>query len=520
MKKTLKHSLACLIALAMLVVMAIPAFAQTVAYNGEDKADGKITITNASKGVTYKVYKLFDATVDSTNTDNVAYTLEGNIPTGLTDYFTKDNAPYADSVIIKDAAKDATNSTKLSAAAVTAITAWAESNATPIAQATSAGDTLEFTNLPYGYYVVTTNAGTAIGVNSTNKEVVINDKNVRIPTELTKLASGDQDYNIGDTITYTITFKAVNYAGADENAKQIKTYVIKDTLPEFLSDVTITSVKVGNTEITPTPSFTNKQFEIEWATKGDDNEWTSKYDNNEEVTIVYTAKLTDRAAIAGDGNTNKVTIAWLGTDDPEGTTPKEDWPDPTDPSKPTKVEAEETIYTYAIALKKVNDSGSALTGAEFKVPFKVTKTADGQYTYAGAAANESEYATVGTDNNGVVVIKGVDAGTYSVTETKAPDGYNRLTDAFNVVAEKSTETKTSITKYIDEKGDITDTETTTSVTYVNNDLSASVAFVVNKAGSILPSTGGIGTYIVVIAGLAIVAAGVILMTKRNKKEEE
>lgn len=161
----------------------------------------------------------------------------------------------------------------------------------------------------------------------------------------------------------------------------------------------------------------------------------------------------------------------------------------------------------------MNEKGKALKGAEFKVPFTVKGT-DGNYTVVKA---EGE-TTVKCDDNGVVVIKGVKAGTYSITETTAPDGYNKLTAPFDVEAVKTGATTTNTTVYLDENGTVTATETNTKVTYTNENLAASVKVVVNKAGSLLPSTGGMGTTIFTVTGaILMLIAAVIFVTRRRMK---
>ena len=116
-----------------------------------------------------------------------------------------------------------------------ALESWAvDSNTT--AEAVSIGDTLEFTNLPYGYYVMTTThkgdaaegqtAKAAISVTSTKPNATVNDKNVN------KLSADKQaDNSVGDTVTYTATFDAPNYMtkpnGAEGESEQVVSYTIK-----------------------------------------------------------------------------------------------------------------------------------------------------------------------------------------------------------------------------------------------------------------------------------------------------
>ncbi len=114
------------------------------------------------------------------------------------------------------------------------------------------------------------------------------------------------------------------------------------------------------------------------------------------------------------------------------------------------------------------------------------------------------------------MIKGVKDGTYEITETIAPRGYNLLTTPFSVTASKTGNTTTNQTIYLNEKGEIVDTETDTKVEVKLDDISAAVVVVVNKQGAELPSTGGMGTTMFyVIGGLLAVSAVVVLIMKKH-----
>jgi len=485
-----------LLALVMVFALATTVFAQDVTVT--EGAGGSITISNAAKGETYAIYKLFSATV-SEDGKSIAYT--GEIPPSLSDYFAADENGY---ISAKDAAKSGEN---MSDGLKAALKAWA-TPATETAKATSDGSALNFNGLAYGYYVVTTTQGNqVISVDSTMPNATIVDKNSSSPSNLTKTASSN-DVSIGDTVTYTVSFKTSNYDGAGEAAKEIVSYTIEDTLPEFLKDVTVTSISVNNDVIQDqtgaTPQFdSNKKIVIDWY---DEVNKQFLYNNGATVTITYTAVVTEQADIDGAGNTNQVTLTWTteGADQPG----------------PGKIEENETIFTYAIALKKVNNEGTALPGAVFEFPFYVKSTADtdGAYIYAGKTAGEGLTNQIKTPDSGVIVVKGVKTGNYVITEVKAPDGYNKLTDPVTVEAVKTNSTTTHTTVYLDENGNITNTETDkkTEVKVDIEKIAAKPVVVVNKAGTELPSTGGMGTTIFYILGsILVVAAVVLLVTKKR-----
>ena len=498
-----------LLALVMVFALATTAFAQDKTVGD---GTGSITISNAAKGETYTIYKLFDATVNADGT-SIAYI--GDIPEGLKTYFTADENDY---ISATPAAKDGEN---MSEGLKTALKAWTET-AEDFATAVSDGSALKFKGLPYGYYVVTTTQGEqAISVDSTMKHVTIVDKNSSTPSNLTKTAtatatSTDKSFSIGDTVTYTVRFKTSNYDGAGKDAKKIVSYTIKDTLPDFLKDVKVTSIIVdndGNEMTTGDQTKLNAQFNedkkivIDWY---DEEKNQFRYANGATIIITYTAVVTDKAAIDGNGNTNKVTVTWTTKD---GTEPG-----------PGKLDKEETIYTYAIALKKVNDKGVALRGAEFEFPFYVKSTpdaTDGAYIYAGTAPGEGLTNRIRTPENGVIVVKGVKAGTYKITEFKAPDGYNKLTGSVTVEAKKTGATTTNTTVYLDKDGNIVNTETdkTTVVKVDIANIAATVLVVVNKAGTQLPSTGGMGTTIFYVLGSVLVLGAVVLLVTKKRMSD-
>ena len=288
-----------------------------------------------------------------------------------------------------------------------------------------------------------------------------------------------------------------------------------DTLPGFLSNVTVTSIIVDNdgsatttndrTEIKNAeervPQFDDsKKIEIDWY---NENNNTFLYDNGATVTITYTAVVTEKAAIDGAGNANKVTVTWKLGDNTTDT---------------GKLEENESIYTYAIALKKVNEKGNPLAGAVFQFPFYVKTNADsdGAYIYAGTTSGDGLTNQITTPADGVIVVKGVKTGTYSITEVTAPAGYNKLTAPVSVTAEKTSQTTTHTKLYLDENGNVTNTETSTQVEVILNNIAATPIVVVNKSGTTLPSTGGMGTTIFYVLGsILAVGAIVLLVTKKR-----
>lgn len=494
--KNMKKIVALLLATVMVMAMSISVFAQTAALDPADADNASITINNPSKNETYKVYKVFDATVTGTADGSISY--QGEIPSSLTDYF----EPIGTTGYVK--LKDGANETDL----IAALGTWAAGE-NPVNSAVSDGSALIFTGLPYGYYVITvtgagqTTAKTAITVDSTNPNASVYDKNETVPTvpEDGKTVD-DANVAIGQQLTYTLKFTTANYEGSGADAKQILSYIITDTLPDYLTNVKVTSITIGGADYKvngAVPQFdTNGKITIPWV-----EGTTSLYNNGAEVVVTYTATVADSAAIAGTGNTNTFTMTYT-TKDGEKT--------------PEKNTDSVTVKTYAFAIKKVDEKAAPLAGATFQLPFyvKTATAADGSYIYAGTEAGEGLTNTVTTPASGELVIKGVEAKEYTLTETEAPKGYNKLTTPVTVTAQETSATTTTVTKYIDKDGNIVDEQTETAVTYTNENFAADPVFVVNMTGTELPSTGGIGTTMFYIVGsILVIGAAVVLISKRR-----
>lgn len=229
--------------------------------------------------------------------------------------------------------------------------------------------------------------------------------------------------------------------------------------------------------------------------------------------MTYKAKLLAAADIDGEGNTNNATITW---------TPKD--------GIPGEKTTTETVYTYALALKKVDRNQNPLADAEFTLKkgdtgmkFSVVSTADEKSdTNANVYVVDPNGATTTlvSPKSGLIVVKGLDNVDYTLTEIEAPDGYNLLTDSISVTPQQTSKATTSETVYFNENGDVTDTKTDTSTTITLDDIAATVAVVVNKTGLELPSTGGIGTTIFYAVGGALMAGAVILLITKKKMSNE
>ena len=290
-------------------------------------------------------------------------------------------------------------------------------------------------------------------------------------------------------------------------------YIISDNFASgVLTNVNVTSVTIGGTPYTvgdpaAAPQFENGSITIPWVTGAGTvaDPYKSIYANGAQIVITYTATVADTAAIDGAGNTNRATITY--TTDGE--------------HEPDEYPVEETVYTYAIAIQKVDENDQPLAGAKFQFPFYVKATADtdGAYIYAGTTAGEGLINEITTPVNGKIIVKGVADETYNITETEAPKGYNKLGGPVSVTAVQTGQTTTNKTIYLDENGNVVDESAETvahTVTVTIDELAATPVVVLNKTGAELPSTGGIGTTIFYTVGaILVLGAGIVLVSKRR-----
>ena len=505
MRKTAKRLFAALAALVMAFAVVTPAFAA--------EGTGTITITNATVGESYAGYKVFDVTYTEENSD-VSYRIyEDN------QFFNAINGEGSPFTLTESAVDGVYNVAVNEGVTDEQIITWLSSlvgegssytaDLAPT-QATSA--TVSWTKVPYGYYLITSSLGSVVTIDKNNPNAEIVDKNQQPGTDFEKAVDGtDEVMQIGVPFTFTLSFGATNYDG--ENA--IEKYTVSDTFPEGMDLVegeNNVTIKINDgTEYTLYETVTLDEnnsfsFDIDWSTVSETGEHTFTYASPATVTVTYQAVLNADAEIEGAGETNAATLTWTGN--PEG----------------SESTTSETVYTYALAIKKVDSKGSALPGAEFKLAdtdgneVKVSAV-DGQDGVYVVDPNGS--AVITSPASGVVVIKGVDSTQYSLTETKAPGGYNLLTEAVDVTPVRTGATTTNTTIYLDAQGNVVDqqVEGGSTVTIIA-DIPATAVAVVNFAGSTLPSTGGMGTTTLYIVGGALVAAtGIALVVRRRMNNE-
>ena len=222
-------------------------------------------------------------------------------------------------------------------------------------------------------------------------------------------------------------------------------------------------------------------------------EQISSYD---KIIVEYTAKLSQDATtvVGSTGNTNTAYLDY--SNNPYG----EELQTQTDTNK---------VYTYGMEITKTDMEESAIPngGAEFTLSLNdevlyFVKTADGTYYLANEGDADGQATTnLVVDNNSKLRIYGLDTGTYSLTETKAPDGYYKATTPKTI----------TITDEADGIDGILDDGDGTGIYKANFQ---------NSSEFQLPVTGGMGTVIFAAGGIVFIGLGILLLTvvvKKNRK---
>ena len=315
------------------------------------------------------------------------------------------------------------------------------------------------------------------------------------------------DFGIGDTVTYQLTSKVPDMTGYNSY-----TFKFSDTLSKGLDLKEVLSVKVGNTTLTAKKAGANTYAlaynqDTRTLTVTLNNFYDSYKDyTGETITVIYTATLNKDAVIGMNPNTNKAVVEY--SNDPKS--------NGTGTSEPSIVDVHTfdfTIFKYYLK----DETKTGLANAEFELykangevagdKVNIKKVEDGVYRVATpeeAVAEDFKPDVIVSGNDGKVLVKGLDAGTYYLRETKAPEGYNKLLKDITVEIKANYDPKTGkLTSY---SVDYTYNGTTTTGKEIKNTTTSPEVAVENKTGAQLPSTGSKGALMVTLAGIVLFGA--------------
>ena len=563
--KSMKKTLAIMLALAMALALAVPTFAA-------DALTGSITIQDSAtvsvQGKTFNAYKVLDATfADGKGPDQdgkgVAYT----VPAELADFYAGRYSldKTAPDFGAKTAAKIAVESDMFTFAKEVLAAAKA-ARVAPVAATAGSGEdvtSVTISNLPFGYYVVE-DSGAAAPISALMLDTV-GTVSIKIKVDkpvIDKKIDGDADTDlstvglvetnnaaIGDKVPFVLTSKVPDMSGYKKYF-----FVVKDTLSKGLTFNNDVAITIDGETINPSQYIVsastsdNGETAVEIVFK---NFLQYQAKAGKPIVIKYSAALNEKAVIGNAGNPNSVTLDYSHDPNKEANgipgNPDKPGPDDADVIGTTPAEITKTFVTQLEVLKE-DGEGQPLTGAEFQLAGDRLNTVlitgdkfveDGSGTfyklkdgsYTDVVPNEhtnskyesisqkyrkvSETSTVTktehvvykgfVNESGKLVFSGLSAGTYTLTELVAPNGYNMLDKPITVVIKCSLPSTAA-------SGNCTWT-TEEPATAGDGVIKLTV---VNTTGTELPSTGGMGTTLFyVVGGLLMVGAAVLLITKKR-----
>lgn len=492
--KVIKKITAIMLSIMMVLGMCSVVGAADEASGSYNDNNGIITINPAIDGQTYTIYRMLK--LESFSGDNYSYKAETQWESFVESVQNANNEKY----FIKDKVNGYVEwNSKITSEEDKAELAkkaleYAKNNTDTIQNDGSAkAETTELTfkSLPLGYYLVDSSAGALCNLDTTNPKAEIKEKN-GVPSVEKKIELdngtkvGSNFANIGDTITFETKISV---------KKGAHNYVLHDTMSNGFE---LTQIQIGSSNqdiyikiedgvnlIENTDYTFNKKSKNEFEVTFKDS-FLKQHENEEYILVVrYNAILTGAANIgAGDTNTTYLTYG----DNKESNT------------------STTTTVTYQIpVLKYTGDTTHPLANAKFKLYNSETSDTPidlvqkiGTQDYRRALVGESgTIKEITTDNTGKFNIQGFKPGVYWLEESDAPKGYNKLAKRIKV------ELNEDGTLKINDK----DKDGNLPISQVN---------VENKSGSILPSTGGMGTTIFYIAGAFLVLiSGVVLIAKKR-----
>lgn len=524
--KRMKKIMAVLLAAIMTMAMAVTAFADNVATT--TTGTNKLTVnvktgdgvpTQTLKDQTINLYKLFDVTESkSGETTNYAYTVNDTYKSTL-----------ASVLNIAETSKDeefAAAVTKLGSDNATAVQKFANDFTaealTKKLSATATSNKIEesktaytFSNLAAGYYLVYVTGGKEIQSSLVTVDAT-NSVNLKTEAPSIEKKADKETVSIGQVVKYTVTGSIPDTTGYDQYQ-----YIIHDELSKGLdfvknadgdaldkateANVTIAFTESGITPAGTTPTSATLSGEGNRTMALDLSAWVKANQTNKGkvFTVTYYAKVNANAVVT---EKNSAQLEYGNKPDETTTT--------------TPSEAKTPTYPLNI-LKKKKGSEDKLAGAKFKLYSSeadanandAAKAIKVSPVVAGVAGNyvvdpessTTEFESVASiDEKGYNLhVNGLAAGDYWLVETEAPAGYNKLTAPIKVTIEKST--------------DAVDANQWTLKDADGKKIDSKIVTIENSTGSILPSTGGMGTIIFAVIA-AILVLGVAVSFIRDKRK--
>lgn len=519
--KNFKKIMAVMIAAALVFAMGITVFAEQATdpagrVGGTPLTTKSITLTNPSAGHQYTLYQVFTGTYSSINgEDTLGDIAWGNGITDAGKTALGTASTVADAIV--DTAEGAQNFAISVDSYLTNGSAQTAGTEAPI-------EALTWSGLSEGYYIIkdtTANLPAGEAADAVVVQVLDNvsieaktgtttfDKQVRDRNDSTQAPEvydawgNTSDYDIDDSVPYQVTITLP----ANFTSYTNYTMTVKDKMDAGLSFNNDVAVYVGDStealtsgyEVVTTGLDNNETFEVRFA----DVKKIEGVGNNVTFTVTYSAKLTgDKVVYGNPGNKNE---AWLTYSN-----------NPSTNSTGDSVHKTTVTFTYKFEVDKT-DGTNPLPGAEFALE-KQIKNTDGTTSWKTLSLIQNDAGTVFT-------FDGLDDGFYRISETKTPSGYNSIDPIYFVVTAEHSDTLTSlVVKQAGEDGkelDTTDVTANFNVTLTKIDSGKDAGLidteVVNRQGSTLPSTGGIGTTIFYIIGGCVILAAVIFLVVRSKK---
>lgn len=495
--KLFKKIAGFILAFAMILAIAMPSVVMAA------DTTYKLTLQNTVEGHTYEVYQVFSGTLSTKNNKKVLSDLKwgsGVKADAYTETAKAKAETLTDETIARAFAKELVNQKKLSAATKTVQSTTGTTEIAGLAAGyylvKDTDSSLANKNDSYTAYIlqVVGDATTSVKSDVPSSEKKVKDINDSTDTETTEWQDA-ADWDIGDEVPFKIE------GTLPSNYDKYKKYTLKfhDKEEEGLTFKSETvKVFIDNTEITEgfrvvVNPEDNDTFDVVF-----DNLKTTSAKNNSVIRVEYKSVLNEKANLGKPGNKNTMYMEFSNNPNNEQGGEFGKTPDDT-----------VIVFTYKVDVNKVDEQGNKLTGAEFTLEKKIKGTKDTWKAITKVSGTAGD----------VFEFKGIDDGEYRLTETRAPANYDKLSDPiyFTVTAGHVD----GANPYLDTfSGNITSGNVGTMTFTANKDSGILSTKVVNKPGSSLPETGGMGTTILYVAGaVMILAAGAFLVMQKKAEDK-